>query len=116
MRFKIDENLPVELVAVLTDAGYDTDTVMNEGLQGADDPEVLSRASAGGRILLTLDKGIGDIRQYPPGRYAGIVLLRPGGSGRSTTIGFVRERLGDLLRLDIEGRLVVVTTTSIRTR
>ena len=38
MRFKLDENLPVELVTDLRDLGHDADTVADEGLRGAADP------------------------------------------------------------------------------
>jgi hypothetical protein len=39
-------------------------------LQGSD------AATAAGRILISLDRGLGDIRAYPPGSHAGIVVLR----------------------------------------
>lgn len=34
MKFKIDENLPRESAEVLSDAGYDAETVCDEGLEG----------------------------------------------------------------------------------
>src|ERR1017187_4656021 len=40
MRFKLDENLPVELVTDLRDLGHDADTVADEGLRGAADPQL----------------------------------------------------------------------------
>ena len=55
MRFKLDENLPVELVTDLRDLGHDADTVADEGLRGAADPAVVGAASAADRILFTLD-------------------------------------------------------------
>ena len=36
----------------------------------------MSAATAAGRVLISLDVGLGDIRAYPPGRHAGIVVLR----------------------------------------
>jgi hypothetical protein len=57
MRFKLDENLPVELVTDLRDLRHDADTVADEGLRGAADPAVVDAASAADRILFTLDKG-----------------------------------------------------------
>ena len=32
--------------------------------------------AAAGRVLVSLDVGLGDIRAYPPGSHAGIVVLR----------------------------------------
>lgn len=76
MKFKLDENLPVSSVAILAGAGHDVDTVGQEGLSGAPDPEVVAAAAAAGRVLVSLDVGLGDIRAYPPGSHAGIVVLR----------------------------------------
>lgn len=76
MKFKLDENLPVSSAAILAGAGHDVDTVGQEGLSGAPDPEVVAAAAAAGRVLVSLDVGLGDIRAYPPGSHAGIVVLR----------------------------------------
>ena len=76
MKFKVDENLPASAAAILASAGHDIDTVPAEGLTGAPDPDVVSAATGAGRILVSLDVGLGDIRAYPPGSHAGIVVLR----------------------------------------
>jgi predicted nuclease of predicted toxin-antitoxin system len=76
VKFKLDENLPVSAVDALTGCGHDADTVIAEGLTGAADPRVVAAAAAEGRVLITLDRGMGDIRAYPPGSHAGIVVLR----------------------------------------
>ena len=76
MKFKLDENLPASSAAILTNAGHDVDTVTQEGLIGAPDRDVVAAATAAGRILISLDRGLGDIRAYPPGSHAGIVVLR----------------------------------------
>lgn len=75
MRVKLDENLP-ERAARLLAAGHDVDSVHDEGLAGADDPTVSEVATAGGRLVITLDRGFGDIQRYPPGSHAGILVLR----------------------------------------
>lgn len=76
MKFKLDENLPVSAAAILQGAGHDVDTVISEGLTGAPDTDVVAAATADGRILISLDRGLGDLRTYPPGSHAGIVVLR----------------------------------------
>lgn len=40
MKFKIDENLPTEVAQALRDAGYEADTVEDEGLSGAPDADI----------------------------------------------------------------------------
>jgi predicted nuclease of predicted toxin-antitoxin system len=75
-KVKLDEHLPRSLVAALAARGIDADTVAEEGLSGATDPEVLAAAGSDGRTVLTLDRGFGDIRAYPPGAHPGIVVFR----------------------------------------
>lgn len=116
MRFKLDENLPVELVEDLCGLGHDADTVAAEGLRGAPDPTVVEAALATGRILFTLDKGIANLRRYPVQQHAGVVLFRPDTSGRRAVIAFVRERLHKVIEMDLSGRLTVVGPSRIRFR
>ena len=42
VRFKLDENLPVELASLLRRSGHDAATVLDQGLGGARDPELAS--------------------------------------------------------------------------
>jgi Domain of unknown function (DUF5615) len=77
VKFKIDENLPVDLVADLHLAGHDTDTVLDENLAGAADSVVVAAALQEGRILLTLDKGISS-RSFRPLGGAGFHKIASG--------------------------------------
>jgi predicted nuclease of predicted toxin-antitoxin system len=52
MRAKLDENLPVEAADLLRKAGWECDTVYDEGLAGADDPELAAACQAGARVLM----------------------------------------------------------------
>ena len=116
MRFKLDENLPVELVSNIRNSGHEAETVADEGLTGSADDIILEVVKEEGLVFLTLDKGIGDIRNYPPELYSGIVLFRPTTTGRGTTLNFVRVHLVNLLDIDLSGRLVVVTERGVRIR
>jgi predicted nuclease of predicted toxin-antitoxin system len=55
MRGKVDENMPIESAGVLRTAGWECDTVFDEALSGAKDPDVGARCQAEGRVLFTLD-------------------------------------------------------------
>ena len=101
MRFKLDENLPASAAGILIRAGHDTDTVTGEGLQGAPDRDVVTAATADARVLITLDQGMGDIRAYPPGSHAGIVVLRLTDQSAAT----VNQALADLANLAQPGSL-----------
>ena len=116
MKFKIDENLPQELGSDLAEAGHDAETVEKEGMAGVADRDLLEATRHEGRILLTLDKGIANIRMYPPTAFPGIVLFRPNSMGRGEALKFVRRHLHEVLQLELKGRLVVVTTGGLRFR
>ena len=116
MKFKIDENLPRDLAEALIALGYAADTVQEEGLAGAPDPVVLNAAIKDDRILLTLDKGFGNVISYPPESHPGIVLFRPGSLERPAVLAFILDRLPDVLQLPIKGRTLVVTPRKIRAR
>jgi hypothetical protein len=116
VKFKLDENLPVELVTDLHGLGHDADTVMDDGLCGAADPSVLAVALAADRILFTLDKGIANLHRYPIHEHAEVVLFRPDTWGRGAVIAFVRERQHTVLEMDLIRRLTVVGPSGIRFR
>ena len=116
MKFKVDENLPADLVADLRAAGHNADTVSDQGLAGAPDLVIMARVQSDARALLTMDKGIADVRMYPPDQFAGIVLFRPRTAGRRATLAFVRQYLPALLKMDLAGRLLVVADSGIRVR
>jgi predicted nuclease of predicted toxin-antitoxin system len=76
VRVKLDENLPQSAREVVIEAGHEVDTVAEEGLTGAPDPDVVRAATEAGRLLISLDRGLGDIPRYPPGGHAGVLVLR----------------------------------------
>lgn len=76
MRLKLDENLPRSATEVLLRFGHDCSTVIDERLGGAADAEVADAAAREGRMLVTLDRGFGDIRTYPPGGHPGMVIVQ----------------------------------------
>ena len=77
MRIKLDENMPYEAVAVLEQAGHDVQTVLDEQLQGQPYPVVAAHIAAEHRALVTLDRGFGDMRKYPPSNYVGFWCYVP---------------------------------------
>ena len=73
---KLDEDLAPLVAKPLTERGHEVRTVHGQGWSGIEDHELLVRATDEGAILITADKGFGDIRKYPPGSHRGIILLR----------------------------------------
>ena len=76
IKFKVDENLPEVAAEILRKAGYDAETVLTEGLGGAQDSSIAAVCLEEGRALVTLDLDFSDIRTYPPEEYPGFIVLR----------------------------------------
>jgi predicted nuclease of predicted toxin-antitoxin system len=68
-KFKVDENLPVDVVELLSLAGHDAVSVLDQQLGGRPDPLLASVCQHEGRALVTLDLDFADIRTYPPSSY-----------------------------------------------
>lgn len=76
MTFLANENFPLDAVEALRQAGHDVAWVRSDN-PGSSDVQVLARAVAENRILLTQDKDFGDLAfnaNLPVG--CGIVLFR----------------------------------------
>lgn len=76
MRFKVDENLPVEAAEALRQAEHDAATVLEQGYGGSADEKLAALCQREGRILVTLDMDFADIRAYPPAEFSGLIVLR----------------------------------------
>jgi hypothetical protein len=90
MKIKLDQNLSQYLREDLTALKHDVDTVLGEGLSGADDPDVLKAATSHDRILLTLDADFLDLKKYPPDSHRGVIVFRPPRQGALALAKFVK--------------------------
>ena len=116
MRFKLDENLPVELVQAFREFGHDAVSVLDQGLGGAGDSRLASICRDERRAIVTLDKDFADIRTYPPGTHSGLVVFRLRRQGRDHVLRVGRRFLRVVRDAAIEGRLWIVEESRIRVR
>ena len=77
MKIKLDENVPVSARRFFTARGHECEHALDEDLGGHTDADLYGVCVKEGRMLVTLDRGFGDIRLYRPGTHHGIVILRP---------------------------------------
>ena len=116
MRIKLDESLPSAARETAASLGHEVDTVAGEGLAGSDDRTVLAAAKDDGRFLITLDRGFGDIRRYPPGSHAGIAVLRLDSQDATSANEAVKNFLSNDRLGDLTGCVVVVRGALVRIR
>ncbi len=114
MRFLANENFPLDAVEALRHQGHDVVWIRTES-PGIADPEVLSRAQAEERILLTFDKDFGELafRAKLPATI-GIILFRI----KAPSSAVVAQKVTTViaLRQDWAGHFSVVEDDKIRMR
>ena len=116
MQIKVDEDLPRQVVALLREKGYPADSVVEQGMAGWKDPKIWRKIQAENRFLITADKGFADIRSYPPGTHAGVMLLRPDQDGIRPTVELIERVLQSYDFNALAGTTTVVTPRGIRVR
>lgn len=116
MRFKIDENLPVDIAEILQQAGHEADTVHSEGITGTDDLNISRICQREQRILITLDMGFSDISTFPPSEFEGIIVLRLIHQDKLYVLKIIHRLLSTLDDGGLKGKLWIVDEKRIRIR
>ena len=116
MRIKVDEDLPPVVAQKLRERGYSATSVIEERLGGWKDPELWKVVQAEERFLITADKGFADIRVYPPGTHAGVLLLRPDEDGIRPLMELLEMVLQSYDLNALAGAVAVANPRGIRVR
>lgn len=111
MRLKLDENLPADLADEFAGRGHDVDTVLDEHLGGSKDAVVVGAPTGDDRTVITLDRGVGDVRNFP-----GVVVLRPVSQDPASILGLVRRFLSAHDLAAFSRCVVVVEPNRVRVR
>lgn len=118
MHFLIDEDLPRSVKDLLQRYGHDAVDLRAIGLRGSNDRQVAALAQSEGLCLVTGDFDFSNVRNYPPGKYAGIVVLR---LPRTATALYILNLFESFLKrkelvAQMPGKLAVVEPGRIRIR
>ena len=116
MRFKVDENLPVEIATVLRQSGHDAETVQEENLGGFPDTQIGATCQQEERCLITLDLDFADIRAYPPSEYPGIIVFRLMHQDKQHVLSVLARAMHVLSTEPLHGHLWVVDERRIKIR
>ena len=108
MRFLIDANLSPQVADGLRRAGHDAVALRDYGIQAAEDPEVLARAAAEDRVLVSADTDFGTLLARQRATAPSVVLLRrPSDRRPEDQVGLILANL-DALAAPLQAGCVVV--------
>jgi len=113
---KVDEDLPRSTMQFLREHGYDAVNVIEQNMGGWKDPALWKVVQEEKRFLVTADKGFADVRAFPPGKHAGVLLLRPDEDGIRPVLELLQQVLKSYSLENLAGTITVVTPRGIRIR
>jgi len=118
VHFLIDASMPRSTAPWIRSRGHDATDVRDIGLGSAADQVIAAYAQAQQLVILSRDFDFGDIRNYPPDQYAGIVVINlPSFATMSMILKLVDGFLQQTQTLnDLPGRLAIVEPGRIRLR
>lgn len=116
MHIKVDEDLPTAIVHLLRKHNYEALSVLEQKMGGMKDPALWQAIQRERRFLVTADKGFGDIRLYPPGSHAGVLLLRPDQDGIRPVVELLEQVLANYDLRALAKTTTVATPRGIRIR
>lgn len=118
MRFFIDADMPLRILALVRGYGHEAFYARAIGMGRVPDSEIAAFAFENRLCLVTGDFGFADIRKFPPEQYCGIVVLEISQRAPAKEIAEQFESVLRNTRLlaAIPGRLVIVGKNRIRFR
>ena len=80
------------------------------------DPFIARAATQAGRLVITLDRGFGDVLRYPPGTHAGILVLRVDDQSVRAVCEALRDVVESHRLVDLNGCVAVYRNGELRVR
>ena len=118
MNFLLDADMPRCAMGVVEGAGHTALDSQTFGLRAATDDVIADFARAHGYVIVTRDGDFGDMRNYPPRLYSGIVVLDLPDDAVAATICRLLHQFLDRQEVitRLPGRLAVVQFGRVRLR
>lgn len=112
----LDQNIAPETADFLRELGFYVTSTRELGMARATDDQIARFAATENLIVLTFNGDFGDIREYPPGSYPGVIRLRVYPQ-TIETLHPVLQNFFDRVDLnDIERALVILDNNRYRIR
>ncbi len=116
--FLVDASLPRPTADLIRALGHVATDVRDIGMTAATDREIADHARGNQLSIITRDQDFGNILDYPPNDYFGIVVVQaPHGATRAIVLNLVESFLQQTAIIQqLAGRLAIVETGRIRLR
>jgi predicted nuclease of predicted toxin-antitoxin system len=116
MTFFTDHCVYGSTVRILRSEGHTVIRLVDVQPEDIDDAQVIAESTRLGAVLATRDKEFGNVLEYPPEKYGGIIVLRI----LPQTVSVVHEKLVSYLQQvtqeEIRGSLIVINENNVRIR
>ncbi len=117
LKFVIDEDLPRSTGIILKENGYDVLDIRDHGLRGKSDEKIYEFAQENEAVVLTGDRGFGNIQRFTLGEHNGIVVTRF--PNEMPTLEINQKLLVGLKCIneeDYKGNVIIIDSLKIRIR
>ena len=117
LKFLINENMPRSTAKALKEIGCESMDVRDHNLSGKSDSEIFKFAQKEKAIILTADRGFGNILRFPLGKHNGIVVANFQNEMSTREINtHIVKRIQSLSKGEVSGSLVIIDSKKVRTK
>mgnify|MGYP001590357744 CR=1 FL=1 len=114
-KFLADECVNIDVVLGLRESGIEILIVKEAGLTGSNDDTIFSFALEKKMVLLSFDRGFGDIFRFSIGKSYGVIVVLVGQMSKSEIVGVILTFLTAIKTgADLRGKLAILGKTRIR--
>jgi predicted nuclease of predicted toxin-antitoxin system len=116
MSILIDHCVPQKFLRLLQTWGYNASLLTEHIAADSTDADVIALAQNLDAVLLTADLDFANILNYPPGSYAGIIVMRYDAAEEMALTHTLQQALEVLYRDSLRNILVIIEPTRYRIR
>jgi|SRR3990172_2031684 len=109
LRLYLDQMFNIRVYAALNEEGHNVLRASEIGQERADDNEILQKAIADNRILITLDEHFGDWVILPLSSHSGVIRIKVNPTVSEKIIGILLPFLRNHMQEEFKDHLVIVS-------
>jgi len=114
LKLYLDQMLNVRVAVALRTAGHDVVRVSETGHARADDEQILRKAIADGRVLITLDEHFGDWVVLPLRRHPGVIRVKANPTTPENILRILIPFLNEKQQAEFEDHLIILSEKKVK--